>query len=145
MNDSTPPQPPSDAQLAATVHGLADAVVIADHRGVITLWNAAAQRLLGWSPEDAIGQTLDLIIPERQRDRHWAGYYETLRTGVTSYGDRLLEVPALHADGHRTSIAFTVTLIEPDTPDGHRSIVAVMRDDVERRELKMRLRDLDAD
>lgn len=137
------PAPPSDAQLAAMVHGLADAVCIADHEGRITLWNKAAERLLGWTAAEALGHSLDLIIPERQRDRHWAGYVEVMRTGLTSYGDRLLEVPALHRDGHRTSIAFTVTLVEPETPDGHRSIVAVMRDDVERRELKMRVNELE--
>lgn len=137
------PAPPSAQQLAAMVHGLADAVCIADHEGRITLWNAAAERLLGWSEAEALGNSLDLIIPERQRDRHWAGYVEVMRTGNTSYGDRLLEVPALHRDGHRTSIAFTVTLIEPETPDGHRFIAAVMRDDVERRALKMRVNELE--
>jgi PAS domain S-box-containing protein len=141
-------QPASDALLQAAVHELADAVVIADTDGTIVFWNAAAARLFGWSPAEAIGQTLDLIIPERLRERHWAGYRRTMATGETSYGDRLLEVPALHRDGHTLSVAFTVTLLRPFGMTHPHSIVAVLRDETarwhERKELQAELERLRA-
>jgi PAS domain S-box-containing protein len=131
-----------DSQLATLVHDLADAVVIADPDGTIQLWNTAAERLFGWTAVEATGQSLDLIIPERQRRRHWAGYRQTMATGETSYSDRLLEVPALHRDGHTLSIAFTVTLIPGIGIDGPAAIAAVVRDDTarwqERRQLLQR-------
>jgi PAS domain S-box-containing protein len=131
--------PPTDDDLANLVRQLADAVVVADSDGVITFWNDAASRIFGWSADEAVGRSLDLIIPERLRERHWAGYHQTMATGHTSYGDRLLEVPALHRDGHTVSIAFTVTLLSSgDTKP--RAIAAVLRDDTERWQERRRLR-----
>ena len=130
-----------DELLARLVHDLADAVVIADADGTITFWNEAATRLFGWEQAEAIGRTLDLIIPERLRDRHWSGYREVMATGHTAYGDRLLEVPALHRDGRRLSIAFTVTLLHEDGNEQPSAIAAVLRDDTERFQERRRLRD----
>jgi PAS domain S-box-containing protein len=122
----------TDATLALLVRELADAVIIADADGTITFWNDAATRLLGWPAGEAIGQTLDLIVPERLRERHWTGYHQTMRTGMTQYAGRLLEVPALHRDGRRLSIAFTVTLLRSPGADAPHAIAAVVRDDTER-------------
>jgi PAS domain S-box-containing protein len=126
-----------EAALAGLVRDLADAVVVADPEGTIVFWNAAASRLFGWPPEEAVGRSLDLIIPARLRARHWDGYQRVMETGHTEYGDRLLEVPALHRDAHTLSIAFTVTLL---TRPGERrpvAIAAVLRDDTARwREVK---------
>lgn len=130
-----------DELLARLIRGLADAVVIADADGTIAFWNEAAERLFGWSAEAAVGQSLDLIIPERQRDRHWAGYRRTMATGETSYGDRLLEVPALHEDGRRMSIAFTVTLLRRPGQHSPCAIAAVVRNDTERWQERRQLRD----
>ena len=121
------------------VDQLADAVLVADRDGVITYWNSAAARLFGWSAAEAVGGSLDLIIPERQRDRHWEGYNRTVDTGITRYGTQLLEVPARHRDGRALSIAFTLTVLS-DPIDGRVTrLVAVVRDDTvrwkERREL----------
>lgn len=131
----------TDTVLAGLVRGLADAVVVADADGTITFWNDAASRLFGWPAEEAIGQTLDLIIPERLRERHWVGYRQTMASGHTSYGDRLLEVPALHRDGRTLSIAFTVTLLAHPLDDRPAAIAAVLRDDTERWQERKRLRD----
>ena len=125
--------------LADLVRQLADAVVVADSDGVITFWNDAATRIFGWSAAEAVGRSLDLIIPERFRERHWAGYRHTMATGHTSYGDRLLEVPALHRDGHTVSIAFTVTLLFA-SGIAPRAIAAVVRDDTARWHERRRLR-----
>ena len=129
-----------DAQvLAMLAEQLADALVIADADGVITFWNDAAGRLFGWTSDEAVGQTLDLIIPERLRGRHWDGYRKVMETGHTAYGDRLLEVPALRRDGRRLSIAFTVTLLVAPGATRPFAIAALMRDDTERWEERRRL------
>ena len=132
-----------DTVLADLVRGLADAVIIADADGTIAFWNDAAERVFGWPAGEALGRSLDLIIPERQRDRHWAGYHRTMATGHTDYADRLLEVPALHRDGRRLSIAFTVSLIRRPGEQLPAAIAAVVRDDTqrwrERRELTSEL------
>lgn len=137
----------TDADLADLVRELADAVIVCDPDGRIVFWNAAATRVFGWCADEALGASLDLIIPERLRDRHWHGYRSVMRTGRTSYADRLLEVPALHRDGHTISIAFTVSLMRNAgrTPT---AIAAVIRDDTlrwqERRALQRELADLRA-
>lgn len=122
----------TDSDLAQLVHDLADAVIVAGADGRIVLWNAAATRLFGWTEEEALGRSLDLIIPERFRARHWTGYEQVMASGETRYGTQLLEVPALHRDGGTRSIAFTVTLLHG--ADGAVSgIAAVVRDDTARR------------
>jgi PAS domain S-box-containing protein len=117
--------------LEGLVRAAGDAIVVADSEGLIRLWNPAATRIFGFSPEEAVGQSLDLIIPERFRARHWAGYREVMRTGQTRYGADVLRVPALHKDGRRVSVAFTVTLL---TDPGGRvtGIAAIVRDETAR-------------
>lgn len=131
-----------DTTLARLVDAMADAVIVADADGTIVYWNAAAERVFGWPASEAVGQSLDVIIPERQRRAHWDGYTTVMATGRTRYGADLLRVPALHADGQRRSIAFTVTLL--NNPDGTVSgIAAVVRDETQRwadeRELRRRV------
>jgi PAS domain S-box-containing protein len=129
-----------DQLLGQLVRDLADAVVIADADGTIVFWNAAACRVFGWGADDALGQSLDRIIPERQRARHWEGYRRVMATGHTRYGDRLLEVPALHRDGRRLSIAFTVSLLRRPGLTAPIGIAAVIRDDTERWQERRSLR-----
>jgi PAS domain S-box-containing protein len=130
----------SDFGLAELVRDLADAVIIADPNGTIVFWNHAAELLFGWSAPEATGRSLDLIVPDRLRDRHWTGYQRVMATGQTDYGGRLLEVPALHRDGRSLSIAFTVTLLH--RPDGTiRGIGALVRDETERWQERRALRD----
>ncbi|MDM0043455.1 PAS domain S-box protein [Variovorax dokdonensis] len=121
------------------VRGAADAIVVCDARGDIVLWNGACERIFGFTSADAMGKSLDLIIPERQRQRHWDGYVKTMETGITRYGATLLKVPALHKDGRTLSIAFTVSLLTSD--DGKvTGIVAVVRDETERFQEDRKLR-----
>jgi PAS domain S-box-containing protein len=113
------------------VRGMGDAVVISDAQGDIVVWNAAATRLFGFSEEEALGQPLDLIIPDRLRGRHNEGYAKTVTTGITRYGTSLLKVPALHKDGRQLSIAFTVALMTG--PEGEvQGVAAIIRDDTAR-------------
>lgn len=133
-----------DQTLAQLVHGLADAVIICDPDGEIVYWNDAAERIFGWPATEALGESLDLIIPEKQRRAHWDGYAGVMASGETRYGDDLLRVPSLHADGERRSIAFTVSLLK-DASGAVTGIAAVVRDETERwaeeRELRRRLRE----
>jgi len=125
--------------LAALVEATGDAIVVADPDGRIRLWNPAAERIFGFPAADVLGQSLDLIIPERYRARHWDGYRAVMETGVTRYGTDLLRVPALRKDGQRISIAFTVALLKGG--DGRvTGIAAIVRDETRRWEEEQALR-----
>jgi PAS domain S-box-containing protein len=93
------------------VLAVGDAIIISDAKGNITLWNPAAERMFGFTQSEALGQSLDLIIPERLRGRHWDGYHQTMATGQTRYGNDVLRVPAVDKVGRSLSIAFTVALL----------------------------------
>lgn len=128
------------------VQAAADAIISAAADGKIILWNPAATRLFGFTAEEALGQSLDLIIPERLRARHWEGYRQVMATGHTKYGSEVLRVPAQHKDGKTLSIAFTVSLL--DAPNGAgRIISAIIRDETtrwnEERDLRRRLAELE--
>ena len=121
------------------IRTMGDAVVVADAGGTIAYWNPAATRLFGWGEDEAMGRPLDLIIPERHRGRHNEGFAKTVATGSTRYGATLLRVPALHKDGRRLSIAFTVALLRDE--DGVvGGVAAVIRDETERFEQDQQLR-----
>src|SRR5512145_1394900 len=99
------------------VEGTPDAVLYADREGLIRLWNGGAERIFGWSAGEAEGKSLDLIVPERLRTRHWDGWDRTMASGTTRYGSGdLLAVPALHKDGRTLSIEFSIQLLR--APDG---------------------------
>jgi PAS domain S-box-containing protein len=90
-------------------HDGPDAIVYADFGGLIRFWNRGAERIFGYSAKEAVGSSLDLIMPENLRERHWTAYGETMRTGKMRYGDGdVLAVPALGKGGTRISIEFTI-------------------------------------
>ena len=115
----------------ALVRAMGDAVIGAGTDGAIVLWNPAAERMFGFTAEEALGGSLDLIIPERFRNRHWNGYQEVMRTGRTRYGTDVLRVPALHKDGRKLSIAFTVALLYARERE-IQTMVAIVRDETAR-------------
>ena len=128
------------------VEGAQDAIVFADTEGIIRLWNSGAEAIFGYSAEQALGQTLDLIVPEKMRERHWEGYRKVMDTGVTKYGSDLLAVPAIKNDRSRLSVEFTIVLLKDNTgkPQG---TAAIMRDVTKRwqkeKELKKRVAELE--
>jgi PAS domain S-box-containing protein len=128
------------------VHAIGDGMIVCEAAGTIIMWNQAATRIFGFSEAEALGKSLDLIIPERQRQRHWDGYHKTMATGQTRYGHDLLRVPALHKDGKALSIAFTVAILHGQSGEVA-AIVAVVRDETERwseeRKLRARLAQLE--
>ena len=109
MTEDRPNIPESLCQ--QIVHETQDAIIFADRDGIIRLWNGGAEVMFGYPAEEAIGQTLDLIIPERQRSAHWTGYRRVMATGVTRYSRETLQVPAIRKDGTRISLEFTIALL----------------------------------
>ncbi|MEA2321328.1 MAG: hypothetical protein QOD81_1178, partial [Solirubrobacteraceae bacterium] len=133
-----------EAVEVALVAGTDHAVIVADPDGVIRFWNPAAVTLFGYTREQAIGRDLDIIIPEKLRERHWDGYRRVMQTGRTEYAGRTLAVPAMRHDGTRISVEFTVTLLR-DTTGAILGIAAILRDVSaaweERRALQRRIAD----
>jgi PAS domain S-box-containing protein len=105
-----------------------DGLLAVDREGVIQFWNAGCERIFGYLAAEAIGKSLDIIIPERLRARHWQGFAETMRTGVTRYGTgELLSVPAVRKDQTRISVEFSI--IPFRSQDGAMAgLGAIMRD-----------------
>ena len=130
----------------AFVQSAGDAIVAAGTDGSILLWNRAAERIFGYTEAEALGHSLDLIIPERLRIRHWEGYRRVMQTGETRYGAEVLRVPAVHKDGRRLSIAFTVALLYSPNRE-IQAIAAIIRDETSRwaeeRALRQRLAELE--
>jgi PAS domain S-box-containing protein len=86
-------------------------IIFADEQGIIRLWNSGAEAMFGFTAAEAVGVSMDIIIPERQRAKHWQGYHHVMATGVTRYGREVLAVPAVRKDGQRISIEFTISLL----------------------------------
>ena len=132
--------------LSQLVGCVGDAIIVVDAHEKIVLWNAAATRIFGYSEDEALGNSLDLIIPERHRQRHNEGCRKSMDTGITRYGTSLLKVPALHQSGSMLSIAFTVGMLFDENQKVN-GIVAVIRDETERfaeeRVLKKRISELE--
>ena len=137
----------SDINLNALVAAIGDAVMVCDAQGAILLWNPACERMFGHTEAEVLGKTMDLIIPERLRKRHWEGYEKTMATGITKYGHDVLRVPAIDKQGNSLSIAFTVAMLYG--ADGKvNAIASIIRDETARfndeRALKKRVADLEA-
>lgn len=130
-----------DALLATA----SDAIIATDRSGVITFWNPGAERIFGFTSVEAVGRSLDLIIPDNLKARHWTGYHRTMETGESRYdhGD-LLSVPGLTKDGRRISVEFTILLLR-DAHDRPSGTAAILRDVTgrfeETRKLKRELAD----
>lgn len=112
----------------AILNAAADAVVACDRDGIISFWNPGATRIFGFGEAEAVGQSLDIIIPERLRARHWEGYHKMMSTGQSRYPEgHLLSVPGCRKDGAQVSIEFTVVTLKDDQGQVS-NIVAIMRD-----------------
>lgn len=123
-----------------------DAILFSDRKGIIRLWNRGCELVFGFSEVEALGQSLDLIIPEKLRTRHWEGYFKVMETGDSAYGIKLLSVPALHRDGHQLSCAFSIVLLK-DSNGKPTGVASIMRDVTEawvrEKELKARIAKLE--
>ena len=109
------------------VDGAQDAIIFSDRDGLIELWNEGAENIFGYKAQEVMGQSLDLIIPEKLRARHWEGYRKVMVTGSTRYGRELLAVPAMRKDGSRISIELSIVLVRSPSGDVVGS-AAIIRD-----------------
>ena len=124
-----------------------DAILFADSAGIIRLWNAGAEATFGFSAAEAIGQSLDIIIPEKLRQRHWDGYHQVMASGESKYGSQLLSVPALHKEPEKKLFSdFSIVMIKDDAGE-LLGIAAVMRDTTaqkaKEKELRERIKELE--
>jgi PAS domain S-box-containing protein len=129
------------------VGAMGDAVVVCDTEGRVVIWNPGAERIFGWTAAEAMGQRMDMIVPERLRNRHWEGYDKSMATGKTKYAHDLLRVPAVDKAGRSLSIAFTVFMLFG--ADGKVTACgSVIRDETDRfaedRALRKRISELEA-
>jgi PAS domain S-box-containing protein len=137
-----------DRLYRSIVEGSPEAIILGDAQGNIQLWNAAAEGLFGFTAAEAVGRSMDLIIPERLRGRHWDGYHKVMATGVSRYGHGdLLAVPAVTKDGRTISIEFTIQILRGAQGE-IAGLVATIRDVTRRfqreKELARRLKELEA-
>ena len=129
------------------VEKAADAIIFADKEGIIRLWNSGAESIFGYSADEVLSQSLDLIVPEKLRDRHWEGYRRVMATGKTKYGKETLAVPATKKGDNRISIEFTIVLLTNDSgePLGTAAIIGDVTEKWQQeKELKKRLAELEA-
>lgn len=131
-----------DRQLQQLIESSPDAILVADRQGHIRYWNTGAEQMFGYSAVEAVGQPLDLIIPENLRSRHWEGYFRVMATGQTKYISDMLSSPGVHKDGTRLSLEFSIVLLRNDGGEIE-GCASIMRDVTSRwqreRALKERL------
>ncbi len=127
------PQDGVDELAPAILEHLADALVYADVQGVIRRWNDAASRLFGFSRDEALGTSLDLVIPESLREAHWRGYRRAMSEGRTRMAGRPTITRGVHKDGRRLYVEMSFAVVLDH--EGHAiGSVAVARDATARRE-----------
>jgi PAS domain S-box-containing protein len=134
-----------DSLPQALLQSRSDAIVATGPQGLIQFWNPGAVRIFGFSSQEAVGRSLDLIIPDNLRARHWQGYDRVMATGHSRYGEgELLSVPALTKEGRRISVEFTIAMLT-DALGERIGMAAIMRDVTLRfEEMKAAQRDLAA-
>ena len=136
-----------DKLLRQLIDEAPDAILLSDRTGLITYWNKGAERIFGHRAAEAIGKSLDLIIPESLRGRHWEGYHRVMATGETKYKTGLLSSPGVCKDGSRISLEFSMVLLH-DEAGVIQGCASVMRDVTDRwvkeKELRERLKACEA-
>jgi PAS domain S-box-containing protein len=134
-----------DQLAGAVLRTNSDAIIAADENGIVRFWNPGAERIFGYTSEDAVGQSLDIIIPEQLRKRHWDGYRQVMKGRESRYGHGdILAVPGIRKDGTRISVEFTIVPLI-DESGRMNGMSAIMRDVTQKfeevRALKRKLAD----
>ena len=128
-----------DRLLMQVIDEAPDAILVSDREGIIRFWNRGAEQMFGHSAPEAVGQSLDLIIPDTLRDRHWEGYQRVMASGETKYKTGLLSSPGVRKDGSRISLEFSMVLLH-DEAGAMQGCASIMRDVTERREKENELK-----
>lgn len=116
-----------DNLLKQLVENAPDAMLVSDREGIIRFWNSGAEQIFGHTAAEALGQSLDLIIPENLRGRHWEGYWRVMASGETKYKTGLLSSPGVRKDGSRVSLEFSMVLLH-DEAGQMQGCASIMRD-----------------
>ena len=111
---------------------ISDAVIFADRAGIIRRWNPGATALFGYASEEALGQNLDLIIPEHLRTPHWKGFEAAMASGVTKLEGRPTLTRAAHKDARKLYVEMSFAIVKGDIGDPALGSVGVARDVTER-------------
>ncbi|MGY8636092.1 PAS domain S-box protein [Bradyrhizobium sp. 14AA] len=116
---------------ARILNDAADAMIYSDRSGTIMRWNRASSTLFGFSADEALGQNLDLIVPEHLRDAHWKGFEAALASGTMKLAGKPTLTRALHKSGRKLYIEMTFALVR-DADGAVQGSVAMARDVTER-------------
>lgn len=98
----------------AIVKGISEAFIYADRAGIIRWWSDGAERLFGFSKEEALGQSLDLIIPERLREGHWRGFNAAMESGVSKYYGKIMTTRSLHKTEEKIYVDLSFHLVKDE-------------------------------
>ena len=107
---------------------VADAVISTDRSGAITRWNHASTALFGYSAEEAMGQSVELIIPEHLRAAHWSGFDAAMTRGTLKLEGRPTLTRALHKSGRRLYVEMTFAIVKDNAETEVLGSVAMARD-----------------
>ena len=129
-----------DSWFATIIDQAPDAIIVSDRQGRIQLWNAAAERLFGHASAQAIGESLDIIIPERLRAAHWRAFDRAMESGQTRYGGRTLTTRSMRRDGAKQYVDMSFALIKDET-GAVTGALAFVRDATERHESERAMRE----
>ena len=131
----------------ALIDDLADAMIFTDRDGLIRVWNPGAEAVFGHRADEIIGKSLDVLIPDRLRSAHWAGFDTAMETGQLKHVRQSMTTRSIHKDGSDLYIDMSFALVRDDT-GLVLGAVAVARDVTDRfkaeREARKRLADLEA-
>ena len=94
------------------VEQASEGIIFADRDGVIQIWNSAAAELFGYPPEEAVGRTLDVIVPEHLRHAHWEGFGKAVATGHTNHGTGAMKTRATHKAGHKLYVILAFSVVK---------------------------------
>jgi len=132
----------------AIVEQAPDAIIVTDRDGAIRVWNRGAETIFGYAAAEVLGANLDLIIPERLRAAHWAGFEKAIQTGETKYSGRVLTTRSVHKDGSRLYVDLSFGLVR-DAGGTVTAVFAIGRDCTARyaadNALKARVAELEKD
>lgn len=139
MTDQATPSPTASNLFEAIVRQSSEAIVFADREGVIRIWSPGAVALFGFAESEAIGSSLDIIIPERFRAAHWRGFQQALDRGRTQHGGEIRTTRAEHRDGRKLYVDMSFAVVA-DADGWIAGSVAIARDCTARREMESALR-----
>jgi PAS domain S-box-containing protein len=139
VQSSEPLDDASRDLLQALLAQASDAIIVTDRHGTIRIWNAGAETIFGHAATDVLGTNLDVIIPERLRRAHWAGFAKAIETGETKYSAQVMTTRSMHEDGRKLYVDLSFGLVR-DRMGGVTGALAIARDCTARRAAEEALR-----